>query len=105
MKTTFALGCSLFICAAWARMGESTGARQRSVSGKYFCISRFTDGQQEETITSCLPSRSMRSYSCLTSVAPCAVSSAPEKPSASSARRTASKETPQCATNDGATLA
>ena len=88
MKTTFASGMRRLISIACAIIGDTTGARYCRSSGKCFSIRRFSDAQAEVMITSCFASRSIRSYSRFTIVAPMAVSSASVKPSSISALRT-----------------
>ena len=68
-------------------MGDKTSARYLISSGKYFWISRFTEWQHDDIITSRLSSASIFSYSVLTIVAPIAVSSTSAKPSFLSASR------------------
>ena len=47
-------------------MGETTGARQSTRSGKYFCTSRTAEGQQVEMMMSWRFSPTILSYSLFT---------------------------------------
>ena len=75
VKTVFTFGMRALKVWQCACIGESTSARYCIAIGKYFWISRLMEWQQEEMTMSLLSSRSMRSYSVLTMVAPMAVSS------------------------------